>query len=214
MTHSRHAYTAVVSANEAFKLKYPRYLKGAVLAALALMALIVWLWPGYQPQPYQLRQKEEIFWVEVEAPPEVPDLPKIQDAPRLPPIIKPVPDEDAPPEVEPWRSIIDPYEPITAPRPPDYEGFVASSTLPRIQFQAKADYPEIARRSGLEGTVIVSARVNVSGRVDQVFVIQGAHPILERAAMDAAAKCRFSPAKQREMKVPAWVAIPYRFKLR
>ena len=34
------------------------------------------------------------------------------------------------------------------------------------------------------------------------------------AAARAARLCRFTPAKQREIPVKAWVAVPYRFRLR
>ena len=214
MTHSRRAYTAVLSANDAFKLKYPRYLKGALLAALALTALIVWLWPGYQPQPYKLRVKEEMVWVDVNEPVDVPDPPRVPAAPVLNRPIEAAPINDPDLITDPvLPGFWDPPAP-SLPDPSAYEDFVASSTLPKLQFQAKADYPEIARRSGLEGLVIVNARVDVNGRVERALVIQSVHPILDRAASEAAAKCRFTPAKQRERKVATWVAIPYRFKLR
>ena len=34
------------------------------------------------------------------------------------------------------------------------------------------------------------------------------------AALAAALRCRFTPAKQRDFAVPVWVAIPYNFRLR
>ena len=94
------------------------------------------------------------------------------------------------------------------------EGFVTSSTNPVLLFQAKADYPLIARRSGLEGTVIVKVLVGVSGRVRAAELVQSVHPILDREALAAAARCRFEPAKQRELKVQVWMALPYCFRLR
>jgi protein TonB len=79
---------------------------------------------------------------------------------------------------------------------------------------ARADYPEIARRAGLEGTVIVNVLVGPDGRVKQVEIAQGAHRVLDQAAAAAAWKCRFTPARQRELAVKAWLAIPYNFRLR
>jgi TonB family protein len=40
------------------------------------------------------------------------------------------------------------------------------------------------------------------------------HPLLDRAAQQAARLCRFTPAKQREIPVKAWLAVPYVFRLR
>ena len=39
------------------------------------------------------------------------------------------------------------------------------------------------------------------------------HPLLDRAAREAALRCRFSPGKQRGIAVKAWMAIPFVFGL-
>ena len=213
MTNSRPAYAVGLSANDAFKLQYPKYIKGSILGALVLIALFVWLWPGYQAKPYQIREPHVFEIVNLEPPPEVIEPPMVAEVPRIPPVIE-VADDDDPGIVDPW---IPPRFWDPNPAPPAFPqsdlGFVASSSLPQLMQYAKADYPEIARRSGLEGTVIVSVLVNPRGNVEQARIVQSAHPILDRAAMDAAAKCRFTPAKQRTIAVQAWVAIPYRFRL-
>lgn len=187
MTHSQHNYTAILSANDAFKLKYPRYLKGAILAALVLTALLVWLWPDIQPNPYQLRQKVEMVWVDVPDPIDIPEPPTPLVAPRIPPVIVAAPEDD-PKAEDPWWKPIPFWDPAPAPNPgpTSYDGFVASSAIPQLTFQVKAEYPEIARRAQLEGTVLVHVLVNVNGRVEQAVVIQGAHPILDKAAIAAA----------------------------
>jgi len=144
---------------------------------------------------------------------EIPIPPVPVEVPRIPPIIEAAPDDD-PRITDPWipPKFWDPL-PRTKPEPLPDGGFIASSTLPRLKLQVKADYPEIARRSGLEGTVLVHVLVNPRGMVEKAVIIQSAHPILDRAAMQAAVRCRFTPAKQREIAVRAWVAIPYRFRL-
>jgi periplasmic protein TonB len=214
MTQSRPVFTAALSANDAFKLKYPRYLKGAVLAALVLTALLVWLMPDIPANPYRLRQNEEIIWVDIPDPVDVPIPPIPLAAPRIPPVLEPVPDDHPDTRELIWDppSFWDPT-PLQPSGPSAYDSFLPSSTLPKLVHQVRADYPEIARRSGLEGTVLVHALVDVNGRVDKVKLIQGVHPILDKAALEAARKCQFTPARQREIKVKVWVAIPYRFRL-
>ena len=214
MTHSRPVIVAALSANEAFKLQYPRYLKGAVLIALALTALLVWLWPGYEAKPYALRQTEVLELVVLEPLPLVVEPPKPIEVPRLPPIVEAAPADD-PDAVDTIPDLI----PITTRindvtyLPASDEGFIPSSAEPEITFQMKADYPEIARRARLEGTVLIHARVNARGQVDRAEIIQSVHPLLDKAALAAALRCRFTPAKQRTVSVPVWVAIPYRFRL-
>jgi len=215
MTRTRPFPVAPLSANDLFKLRYPRHLRLAVLAALALTALFVWLWPGYQAEPYRLRESEAFEIVDLEPPVDLPDLPEVKAPPRIPPPIEAADPEEADvPDID-WDAfdIGASVDPVPVPPPAD-EGFVASSAGPRLIRQAKADFPEIARRSGLEGTVVVGALVGPDGTVREAVVIQGVHPILDRAAVDAALRCRFEPARQREIKVRAWVAIPFRFRLR
>jgi protein TonB len=215
MTFPRPYLTTTLTANDEFKLRYPRYLKGAVLAALTLTVLFVWLWPGYQAKPYKLRQEKVIEIINIEPQADIVIPPPPAEVPRMPPEIEAASPDD-PDAVDTIPDLI----PIDTPiregllNPPREEGFVPSSAQPVIRFQAKADYPEIARRAGLEGTVLVHALVDVHGRVDKTVVIQGVHPLLDKAAQAAALRCRFTPAKQRDFTVPVWVAIPYRFRLR
>jgi len=215
MTNSRPLITAALSANDQFKLRYPRYIKGAVLIALALTALMVWLWPGYEAKPYVLRQTEVLELILLE-PPSIVDEPPIPiEVPRLPPIVVAA-DPDDPNAVDTIPEPISIWTPFNKVRQPPTsdEGFIPSSAEPVITFQMKAHYPEIARRAGLEGTVLIHARVNARGQVERAEVIQGVHPLLDKAAQAAALRCRFTPAKQRAVAVPVWVAIPYRFRLR
>lgn len=214
MTISRPVLVATLTANDAFKLRYPRYLKGAVLAALALTALFVWLWPGYQAKPYQLRQPEAFEIVEIEPIPTITEPPKPLEKIEMPPIIKAAPADD--PDAVDTIPDLFPFDGIfhkDTPTIPDDTGFVASSAQPQLQFHVKAAYPEIARRAGLEGTVMVNVRVDRRGRVDRAEIIQSVHPILDRAAKTAAMRCRFTPGTQRSIPVPVWIAIPFRFRL-
>ena len=213
MTVPRPILAATLSANDAFKMRYPRYLKGAVLVALLLTALLVWLWPGYEAKPYKLRQEYICELIVLEPIPLVREQPKPLEVPRLPPIVEAAPEDD-PDAVDTIPDLLPIETPIhQAPAPPSDEGFVPSSAEPVLKYHVKADYPEMARRAGLEGTVVIHALVDIHGRVDRAEVIQGVHPLLDKAARAAALRCRFTPGKQRKMAVPVWVAIPYRFRL-
>ena len=216
MTRTQHVFTTALTANEIFKLRYPRYLKGAVLGALVVTILAVWLWPDIPARPYQLRERTELVLVEVPDTIDIEEPPAPAPAPRVPPNIQVAdPGEEPSPQEGDWSSRLLPDPPVIPTyRPGDYDGFVASATKPMLVMQARADYPEIARRSGIEGTVVVKVLVGVEGRVEQAVIVSKAHPILDKEALLAARKCRFTPARQREMKVAVWVAVPYRFKLR
>jgi protein TonB len=56
-------------------------------------------------------------------------------------------------------------------------------------------YPEAARRSGAQGSVLMRLTVGADGSVLAVQVVESAgHPALDRAARDGALRCRFEPA--------------------
>ena len=51
------------------------------------------------------------------------------------------------------------------------------------------------------------------GSVQQAQIIQSVHPLVNKAALDAAYKCKFIPGKQRNIPVKAWMALPFNFRL-
>jgi TonB family protein len=67
------------------------------------------------------------------------------------------------------------------------------NTERRIRSKVSPDYPEIARKMGLSGTVRLQLIIAPNGTVKDTKVI-GGHPILVSAAMDAVKKWRFEPA--------------------
>lgn len=201
-----------LSANESFKLNYGRTLRWSMLSAVIALGLLWMLLPRYEPTPYTLRQDFiEIIDI-VEEVPVVQETPPIA-APIIPKEIEPVSDTD--PRAEPYVPPIwdpSPIEPIRID-PSAYDNFVPSSSNPVLQFQAKPDYPQVARMSGLEGTVIVEVLVGTRGEVEQARLARGVHPLLDRAALVAAYRCRFTAGTQRSVPVPTWVSVPYRFRL-
>lgn len=213
MTSSR-VLRPAPSANEIFKSQYSNYLRWASLAAVVITGLLVWFSPRYTPHPYVMPNTAlEIITIEPADLYEEP--PAVAAPPVVMPEIEPADDDDP--------GVVDPFEmpffdrfyqpPVRNPYPTDV-GFVASSAKPRLVSRPKPHYPEVARLAQVEGTVIVKVLVGVDGTVDQATIVQGAHPLLNNAALKAARQCVFVPGQQREIKVPTWVAVPYNFRLR
>lgn len=63
----------------------------------------------------------------------------------------------------------------------------------KVKTRVVPDYPELAKRMSVSGTVKVSCTVSPSGSVTNVKVI-GGHPLLITAAVDAAKRTKFEPA--------------------
>lgn len=215
MTRNPTLAVAPISANDHFKLRYPRYLKGAILAALALTALFIWLWPGYEAQPYHLRQDDATQIIDIDPVVPVIEPPRPAEMPRVPPIVEPAPEED-PDAVDTVPDMIPIDTPISSGSPREWsdEGFVASSSNPVLIHGGKADYPLMARRAGIQGTVLVQVLVGTEGRVELAEILQSVHPMLDEAALAAARRCLFTPGKQRGNPVAVWVAIPFLFRVR
>lgn len=77
------------------------------------------------------------------------------------------------------------------------------------------DYPEEARRQGMEGTVHVRVLVNRSGRVEEAAIGESSgNCVLDSAALRTARTFRFSPAMQDERTIQAWVLVPVEFRFR
>jgi len=172
----------------------------------------VWTSPNYTPQPYQLRS-EAIQIKDVEVIYEIPEPPKVAPAPIVRPEIVAVDDDDPGAvdiiELPDFHYLIEPLPSY----PTGITDFVASSSLPQLAFQVKPHYPEVARLAQIEGTVIVKVLVGVDGQVKAAEIVQGRHPLLNNAALKAARRCLFIAGEQRRMKVQAWVAVPYNFRL-
>jgi len=77
-------------------------------------------------------------------------------------------------------------------------------------------YPEIARKSGVEGTVVVGVLIDATGKPlkTQIMKASGTNVGFESAAQDAVLATKWKPAKQRDRAIKVWVSIPVRFQLR
>lgn len=101
---------------------------------------------------------------------------------------------------------------------PDINEFVAVEKEPAVdlgKLQGLVTYPEIARRAGVEGKVVIRALIDKSGALKKLSVEHSENAMLNDAAKDAVKKYgRFEPAIQNGQAISCWVSIPIQFKLR
>ncbi len=86
-------------------------------------------------------------------------------------------------------------------------------TLDMAALYRNIEYPEIARKSGVTGTVYMRVLVGVDGRVEQVKLVHSDHMLLEKEAVRAAQEAVFSPGMQNGVAVRVWMVIPVTFKM-
>ena len=96
------------------------------------------------------------------------------------------------------------FEAVESP-PKPADGYAALQTL--------VVYPEIAKRIGIEGTVVIIAYIEKDGTVSRTEVLKGIGFGCDEAAATAVAKTRFIPGLQREKPVRVKIAVPLRFRL-
>lgn len=76
------------------------------------------------------------------------------------------------------------------------------------------EYPDFAADQGLEGTVILRVKVLPNGKPGEVKVKKSSgHGILDDAAVAAAKRWAFTPAKRGNTPVEGWAIFPVEFKL-
>ncbi|MEX2115938.1 MAG: energy transducer TonB [Bacteroidota bacterium] len=74
-------------------------------------------------------------------------------------------------------------------------------------------YPDMARKVGMEGTVVVIAFIDEAGIVRKAEIKEGIGLGCDEAATAAVLKTRFQPATQRGKAVKVRVSIPIKFRL-
>lgn len=83
---------------------------------------------------------------------------------------------------------------------------------PRRIVDTRPVYPDIARSARVEGTVIMEAVLDTTGRVTQLRVIKSV-PMLDQAALDAVRQWRYTPSLYGGHPVSVLMTITVRFTL-
>lgn len=210
------------SPSKSLKLQYRRLIELGLVISLAITILFL---QGYKKIKGQTTQKA----VQLEAL-RVEEIPLTEQQRRAPAPTRPsVPiaseDEDLPEDetIEITDLDLDSEPPPPPPPPSDDEDmivFVPYDEPPEpiggyAAIQRNLVYPEIARKAGVEGRVVVYAQVDENGSVLRTRVVQSLGPNgCDEAAENAIRSVKWKPAKQRDRAVKVWIAVPVEFRLR
>jgi protein TonB len=205
--------TLHTTANTVFKARYQRYIRNSIIWAFVIHVLVFVLSPEFTFKPYKLRE-ERFEVVEIPDNIEIPPPPQEIQQPQVD--IQAAEDDEAT-EDEIAPTTFDSFEDMPPPPPPSGQGsevFLAFDEPPVLIDYVSPGYPALAREAGIEGTVSIRVLVNEEGKVIAADVLQSdVTEAMARAAVEAAKKCRFRPAKQRTIPVKAHVMIPFHFQL-
>ncbi len=208
--------------------RYPLYIEVGLIVALLL--LIVGFRVDWSPESdfevelveQEIVQMEEIKQTKQEVKP--PPPPK-------PPVPIEVPNDEILDDIDlNLDASLDIDEPMTdlpPPPPPKQEEeeepepeiFVIVEQMPELigglaAIQSKIRYPEIAKKAGVEGRVIVQFIVDEQGNVVDPVVVRGIGAGCDEEAIRAVQQAKFKPGKQRGKPVRVKMSLPITFKLK
>jgi len=212
------------TANERLKKTFDTWFWGSVIAATLLHFGAFAFWPELTAEDMTFTSAE---LEAIELPPEIeiPPPPETIARPATPVIAAAEIDEDI--TIAPTTFEENPVEDL--PPPPEEQAsdlsaaptFTPFTVAPSIQNRDEVmrammrEYPPLLRDAGIGGTVVVWFFIDEEGRVQQTQVNQSSgHQALDEAALAVADIYRFSPALNRDRRVPVWVQFPITFQVR
>ncbi len=94
--------------------------------------------------------------------------------------------------------------------PPD---FVPFEKPPAVIKRVDPKYPDLARKAGIEGRVILKVWIDKRGKVKDVVVLKSSAEMLDAAAIAAAKQWEFTPAMMKLGPVDVWSTLTFNFRL-
>ena len=95
-------------------------------------------------------------------------------------------------------------------------GRALSETAPEVLSGPLPTYPDLLRQAGIEGQVVLEARVDTTGRVQRgsITVVSASHPGFVAPARAALLATLFRPARVNGHAVTTLVRVPFAFSIR
>jgi periplasmic protein TonB len=110
------------------------------------------------------------------------------------------------------RSIVDIYRP-PEPKKPEPVRIGGNMKPPARTYSVDPVYPSVALAAREEGTVTLEAVIDEAGNVKDLKVI-GSRPLLDKAAIEAVSKWRYTPTRLNGVAVPIILTVRVTFALR
>lgn len=228
MSSARAIPAASLTAHDRFKRHAHAWFWEAIIAATVLHFLALAFWPAMSSPDVSWEMTELAM---VELPPEV-DIPPLPQAIARPaaPVISSTTEVSE--EVTIAMTTFEAQVMSALPPPPDRRGmqeadlarapvFTPYTVAPSLRNREEVaailvkEYPPLLRDSGIGGISVVWFFIDEKGTViDTRLFRSSGHVPLDEAALRVATTMRFSPAMNREVRVPVWVQIPITFTVR
>jgi protein TonB len=212
------------TANERLKRNFNSRFWGSMIAATVMHFMTFAFWPELTAEDFSF---EDVELEAIELPPEIeiPPPPQQIARPATPIIATADIDEDI--TIAPTTFEDNPVEDL--PPPPEESAVDLSSAPTFTPFTVapailnrndvvramEREYPPLLRDAGIGGTVLIYFFIDEEGRVQDRRVNESSgHQSLDDAALAVSEIYRFTPAMNRDKKVPVWVSFPITFQVR
>ncbi|HSM03715.1 MAG TPA: energy transducer TonB [Longimicrobiales bacterium] len=219
------SFLATETANDRMKRSWDNWFWGSMIAAIVLHFSVFQFWPDMTADDVSFASNE---LEAIELPPEIeiPPPPEAIQRPATPVIAEAEISEDI--TIAPTTFEDNPVEDL--PPPPDNSGegdiganptFTPYTVAPDITNRTaviralEREYPPLLRDAGIGGTANIWFFIDENGRVQDTRIQESSgHAQLDDAALRVADIMEFTPALNRDKKVPVWVAFPITFQVR
>jgi protein TonB len=214
-----------LTANERFKRSFTSWFWGSMILAALLHFSLFYFWPEMTAADVSY-SAEELTAIELPPEIEIPPPPEAIARPATPVMtaaeineditIAPTTFEDNPVEALPPPPTQTTTTDISAA--PTFTPFTVQPDIRNRDELARAmerEYPPLLRDAGIGGTVIVHFFIDEEGVVrNSVLAESSGHRALDEAALRIAPIIEFTPALNRDRRVPVWIRLPITFQTR
>jgi TonB family protein len=215
------------TANDRLKQSFNSWFWGAVAIAALIHFLVIAFWPDMTAADYGIRSTE-LEAVEIQPQVEIPPPP--QDIPRpAVPVISTNINIDQDITIAEVTFDRNPVENL--PPPPtgagvdlsDQPAFTPRTVEPRLSDAGRQaitrflerNYPPALRDAGIAGRVVLWVFINEQGAVQNTRVTEtSGYPQFDQLAQQAVRQVTFSPAMNRDQRVPVWIQLPVQYTTR
>lgn len=214
-----------LTANDHFKRSFGAWFWSAMILATVAHFAVFAFWPEMTAEDVSY-QADELTAIELPPEIEIPPPPEAIARPATPVIASADIDEDI--TIAPTTFEDNPVEDL--PPPPQEVAQTDIAAAPtftpytvrpdiknRLELQRalEREYPPLLRDAGIGGTVQVWFFIDEEGRVQRTEVNQSSgHKALDDAAIAVANIIEFTPALNRDKRVPVWISLPITFTTR
>lgn len=210
------------TANQRFKRRYRSRFWGSLIVATVLIFGVFAFTPAFAAANMSAGPTNELQTVELPPEIKIPPPPKAIQRPATPVVAAAKVNQNV--TIAPTTFKANPIEKLPPPPSAESKNISAAPTFtpftvrPHLKNEAQIAkalqrfYPPLLRNAGISGTVTMWFFIGKTGKVIKTQVNQSSgYDAFDNAAKKVAALMKFSPALNRDKKVPVWVSVPIEF---